>query len=105
MSDGVQKQTTHGSRLISVRGPRPFATSEQDMDCPICGAVAEQIRTTIGNVTIICPMCGEFDVASSVMATGQLQRLELEQRGDALDKARRSAEPGVRAVITPYLLA
>jgi hypothetical protein len=73
------------------------------MDCPICGAIAERIRTTIG-VTIICPMCGEFDVASSVMATGQLQRLELQQRGDVLDKARRSAEPGIRPVITPYLL-
>jgi hypothetical protein len=75
------------------------------MDCPICGAIAERIRTTIDGVSIFCPMCGEFDVASSVMATGQLQRLELEQRGDVLDKARRSAEPGVRAVITPYLLA
>jgi hypothetical protein len=74
------------------------------MDCPICGAIAEQIRTTI-DVTIICPMCGEFDVASSVMATGQLQKLEPDQRGDVLDKARRAAQPGARPVITPYLLA
>jgi len=50
-------------------------------------------------------MCGEFDVASSVMATGQLQKLEPDQRGDVLDKARRSAQPGARPVITPYLLA
>ena len=75
------------------------------MDCPICGAIAEQIWTTIAGVTIICPMCGEFDVASSVVATGQLQKLEPDQRGDVLDKARRSAQPGARAVITPYLLA
>jgi hypothetical protein len=73
------------------------------MDCPICGAIAEQIRTTIASVTIICPMCGEFDVA--VMATGQLQKLEPDQRGYVLDKARRSAQPGARPVITPYLLA
>jgi|SRR6267154_4053463 predicted RNA-binding Zn-ribbon protein involved in translation (DUF1610 family) len=99
MSDRVQKQTAHSSRL-TLRNQR-----SQDMDCPICGAIAERIRTTIDGVSIFCPMCGEFDVASSVMATGQLQRLELEQRGDVLDKARRSAEPGVRAVITPYLLA
>ena len=99
MSDRVQKQTAHSSRL-TLRNQR-----SQDMDCPICGAIAERIRTTIDGVSIVCPMCGEFDVASSVMATGQLQRLELEQRGDVLDKARRSAEPGVRAVITPYLLA
>jgi hypothetical protein len=75
------------------------------MDCPICGAVAEQIQTTIPVVTIICPMCGEFDVASSVIATGQLKKLELDQRSDVLDKARRSAQPGARPVITPYLLA
>ena len=75
------------------------------MDCPICGAIAEQIRTTIDGVSIVYPMCGEFDVASSVMATGQLRKLELEQRGDVLDKARRSAQPGARPVITPYLLA
>jgi hypothetical protein len=75
------------------------------MDCPICGAIAEQIRTTIDGVSIVCPMCGEFDVASSVMATGQLQKLEPDQRGDVLDKARRSAQPGARPVITPYLLA
>jgi hypothetical protein len=75
------------------------------MDCPICGAIAERIRTTIDGVSIVCPMCGEFDVASSVMATGQLRKLDLEQRGDVLDKARRSAQPGARPVITPYLLA
>jgi hypothetical protein len=50
-------------------------------------------------------MCGEYDVASAVLATGQLQKLEPEKRGDVLDKARRSAEPGARPVITPYLLA
>jgi hypothetical protein len=50
-------------------------------------------------------MCGEFDVASSVIATGQLQNLEPDQRGDVLDKARRSVQPGARPVITPYLLA
>src|SRR5258707_7671 len=104
MSDRVQKQTAPSSRLISARG-RPSQPASHDMDCPICGAIAEQIRTTIASVTIICPMCGEFDVASSVMATGQLQKLEPDQRGDVLDKARRSAQPGARPVITPYLLA
>ena len=75
------------------------------MNCPVCGANAEQIMSATDGVSIVCPMCGEFDVASSVMATGQLQRLEPDQRGDVLDKARRSAEPGARPVITPYLLA
>jgi hypothetical protein len=75
------------------------------MDCPICGAIAEQIQTTIDSVTIVCPMCGEFEVASSVIATGQLRKLEPDQRGDVLDRARRSAQPGARPVITLYLLA
>ena len=75
------------------------------MSCPVCRANAEQITSTFDGVSIVCPMCGEFDVASSVMATGQLRKLELEQRGDVLDKARRSAQPGARPVITPYLLA
>src|SRR5260370_24672236 len=37
----------------------------QDMDCPICGANAEQIPTTIDDVSIVCPTCGEYDVASA----------------------------------------
>jgi hypothetical protein len=106
MSDRVQKQTARGSRLISARRRgAAFASSEPRHGLPISGAIAEQIRTTIASMTIICPMCGEFDVASSVMATGQLQKLEPDQRGDVLDKARRSAQPGARPVITPYLLA
>src|SRR5258707_12520524 len=75
------------------------------MDCLICGANAEQIPTTIDDVSIVCPTCGEYDVASAVVATGQLQKLEPDQRGDVLDKARRSAQPAARPVITPYLLA
>jgi hypothetical protein len=75
------------------------------VDCPICGAVAEKIATIIDRVSIACPMCGEFDVASSVMASGQLQGLTLEERADVLDKAQRSAEPGARPMITPYLFA
>lgn len=74
------------------------------MDCPICGAIAERIATTIESVGIACPMCGQFDIASSVIATGQLQGLALEERADVLGRAQRSAEPGARPVITPYLL-
>jgi hypothetical protein len=38
------------------------------MSCPVCGANAEQITGTIDGVSIVCPMCGEYDVASSVIA-------------------------------------
>jgi hypothetical protein len=75
------------------------------MDCLICGADAEQIPTEGNVVSIICPMCGEYDVSGSIIASGQLQRLRLEERGDILRRAKRSAAPGVRPMITPYLLA
>jgi hypothetical protein len=75
------------------------------MDCPICGANAEQIPTTIDDVSIVCPTCGEYDVASAVVATGHLQKLGPEQRRDALDQAKRSAPPGARPMITDYLLS
>jgi hypothetical protein len=75
------------------------------MDCPICGAIADRIANVIDRLSVACPMCGEFDVASSVIASGQLQGLALEERADVLDKARRSTEPRGPAMITPYLLA
>jgi hypothetical protein len=75
------------------------------MNCPVCGANAEYIISTIDGVSIACPMCGEYDVASSVLATEQLQRLELEERSHALNKAKRCAQPGVRPMITTSLLA
>jgi hypothetical protein len=75
------------------------------MNCHVCGANAEQIATTIDAATIDCPTCGEYDVASSVIATGQLQALEPERRRDVLDKAKLSAQPGARPVITTYLLS
>ncbi len=59
-----------------------------------CPVATTELATSDG-VSIVCPMCGEFE----------LQKLEPDQRGDVLDKARRSAQPGARPVITPYLLA
>jgi hypothetical protein len=75
------------------------------MNCPVWGANAEQIATTIEGVSIVCPLCGEYDVSSSVIATGQLPRLERGERGAALSKAKCAAQPGARPVITSYLLA
>jgi hypothetical protein len=75
------------------------------MNCPVCGANAEQIMSTIDGVSVVCLMCGEYDIATSVLATEQLQRLEPTKRGDALNKARRSAQPGERPMITTNLLA
>ena len=75
------------------------------MNCPVCGANAEQIMSATDGVSIVCPMCGEYDVSSSVLATEQLQRLEPEERANALNKAKRSALPGARPMITTNLIA
>ena len=75
------------------------------MNCPVCGANAERMMSTIDGVSVACPMCGEYDVSNSVLATEQLQRLEPEARGAALNKAKRCAQPGTRPTITTNLLA
>jgi hypothetical protein len=75
------------------------------MNCPVCGINAEQIPTTTNGSGIACPTCGEYDVSSSVIATEQLQRLEPKERCNALNEAKRSAQPGTRPVITTNLLA
>jgi ribosome maturation protein Sdo1 len=75
------------------------------MECPICGAIAERIAKIVEGMTIACPTCGEFEIASSVIASGQLQSLTLEERAEVLDRAQRSAQTGARPAITPYSLA
>jgi hypothetical protein len=75
------------------------------MKCFVCGANAEKIATTIDAVSIACTVCGEYDVSSSAIATGQMEKLEPEQRRDALVQAKRSAQPGTRPIINTYLLA
>jgi predicted RNA-binding Zn-ribbon protein involved in translation (DUF1610 family) len=79
--------------------------TEHQMKCFVCGANAEKIATTIDAVSIVCPVCGEYDVSSSAIAAGQMDKLEPEQRRDALVQAKRSAQPGTRPMIDTYLLA
>jgi hypothetical protein len=75
------------------------------MKCFVCGANAERIAATIDAMSIVCPACGEYDVSSSAIATGQMEKLEPEQRRDALVQAKRSAQPDTRPMINTYLLA
>jgi hypothetical protein len=75
------------------------------MKCFVCGANAEKIATTIDAVSVVCSVCGEYDVSSSAIATGQMEKLEPGQRRDALVQAKRSAQPGTRPMINTYLLA
>jgi predicted RNA-binding Zn-ribbon protein involved in translation (DUF1610 family) len=75
------------------------------MNCLVCGAKAELIDVMIDGVSIACPRCGEYAVSKADIATRQMERLEPEQRRGALDKAKRSAQPGARPMITIHLLA
>jgi predicted RNA-binding Zn-ribbon protein involved in translation (DUF1610 family) len=53
------------------------------MNCPVCGADAEQLAATGDSVSINCPKCGEYDIAGSVLATEQLERLDPDERRGA----------------------
>jgi hypothetical protein len=74
------------------------------MECPICGANAEQLPATTDAMSIACPACCEYDISTSVPIE-DWQSLELQDRRDVLDEAKRSAQPGVRPTITNDLLA
>lgn len=74
------------------------------MECPICGATAQEDSKTGHLRTIRCPSCGDYDVSDTVYDTGMLQRLTTEQRLRALEKAKTAAAPGKRPMITTYML-
>jgi hypothetical protein len=74
------------------------------MTCPICSANTEQITSAISAVNVVCPMCGEYEISSAVLATEQWQRLGLEERVDVLNKAKALAHPGAPPAITPSLI-
>jgi hypothetical protein len=75
------------------------------MNCLVCGAKAQLVDVTLDGVSIACPRCGEYDVSSFAIASGQMEKLEPEQRRDALKEAKRSAQPGARPMIITHLLA
>ena len=75
------------------------------MNCLVCGAKAELVDVTLDGISIACPRCGEYDVSSLAIATGQMEKLEPEQRRDALKQAKHSAQPGARPMIVTQLLA
>jgi predicted RNA-binding Zn-ribbon protein involved in translation (DUF1610 family) len=57
------------------------------MNCLVCGAKTELIDPTIDGVSFACPTCGEYTVSNSAIATGQVEKLEPEQRHDAFEEA------------------
>jgi hypothetical protein len=74
------------------------------MTCPVCGANTEQITSTIYGMNVVCPTCVEYGITGSVLSMDQWQRLESQERSDALNKAKASARPGACPMITSNLL-
>jgi hypothetical protein len=72
------------------------------MKCPVCGDAAEEIRTTFDGKSIRCPQCGEYDISGTLFDSGDFQKLGTEERRAALAKAKRTAQPGKRPMITTY---
>ena len=73
------------------------------MDCPVCGASAEELSKTIDGVSLNCPDCGEYDISDTAMVVNQWQEMNPEQRRKVLTKAIGSARPAKRPKITTYL--
>jgi hypothetical protein len=59
---------------------------------------------TFDGKSVRCPACGEYDISGTVYDTGELQKLEPGARRTALEKAKASAHPGKRPMITSYAL-
>lgn len=75
------------------------------MDCPVCGALAQDITVqTFDGKSIRCQSCGDYDIAGTVYDPGALSGLDQEQRLEALNKAKRFAATGKRPMITSYCL-
>ena len=73
------------------------------MDCPVCGATAEDITPhTFDGKSVRCPTCGDYDISGSVWDPGKFQLLDSEQRLDALNKVKRFAQPDKRPIILTY---
>ena len=68
------------------------------MDCPICGAVAQNISPTeFEGLVVVCRHCGTFEVSDE--ALNSLIRLDFDGRKAELDKAKQTAPQGSRPVI------
>lgn len=74
------------------------------MNCPVCGAVAEEFPKTGTYRSIRCPSCGDYGVSDTVYDAGMLEKLEPEQRRNVLAKAKSSAQSGKRPMIMSYSL-
>jgi len=74
------------------------------IQCPICDGLAEELPNTIDGKSIHCERCGDFNVSGTVYDPGFLERLDPEERRQALENAKRAASQGKRPMITTNCL-
>jgi len=74
------------------------------IQCPICDGLAEDLPNTIDGKSIHCERCGDFDVSGAVYDPGYLERLDPEERRQALANAKHAASQGKRPMITTNCL-
>ena len=75
------------------------------MECPVCSARARYIDSPgFDGKSIRCPNCREYDVSRAVLDRGLLSKLDVKQRRDVLERARRAVPRNARPVITSYIL-
>ena len=76
------------------------------MYCPICGTAAEDITDReIDGQTVQCSVCGEYDIARSVLSDERWASLDADGRRAVLDKARQQSQPGQRPKILTDMLS
>ena len=70
------------------------------MECPVCGAPAEDITVqTFDGRSIRCEACGEYDISGTVWDPGLLLKLDPEGRARALIRAKQVIPLGERPMI------
>jgi hypothetical protein len=75
------------------------------MQCFVCDGTAEERhdRVTGDFRSVDCPNCDEYDISNSMADTGIFAKLAPERRRQALDDAKRAAQPGKRPMIKDIL--
>lgn len=73
------------------------------VQCPVCGAVAENISPDFDGLAVRCHNCGEFNVDGT--ALNDLLRLDGAGRAAALEKAKLRNSAGSRPTIRTTCLS
>jgi hypothetical protein len=73
------------------------------MDCPICGNNADPLPKTFDGDGFQCKTCGDYGISDTLLKT-RWESLGQNERRQALESAKRQAEPGKLPMIMTYSL-